>query len=65
MCRGPLPRPSQRRRRRREVGQYLLSLASDRHAMLVSGDGHLVALANDSPIHKPAGFLTMLHRSTS
>jgi hypothetical protein len=43
----------------------LLSLASDRHAMLVSGDGHLVALANDSPIHKPAGFLTMLHRSTS
>jgi putative PIN family toxin of toxin-antitoxin system len=39
---------------------YLLSLAADQHAILVSGDGHLLALARGFPIHTPASFLALL-----
>jgi len=39
---------------------YLLSLAADQRAVLVSGDGHLLALAGAFPIHTPAGFLAFL-----
>jgi putative PIN family toxin of toxin-antitoxin system len=43
---------------------YLLSLAADQRAVLVSGDGHLLALAGDFPIHTPAGFLSLVPDST-
>ena len=36
---------------------YLLALAAEQRALLVSGDGHLLALAGDYPIQKPADFL--------
>lgn len=39
---------------------YLLALAADQRAWLVSGDGHLLALADELPIHAPAGFLALL-----
>ncbi len=39
---------------------YLLSLAADQHAVLVSGDNHLLALAGDFPIHAPAAFLSLV-----
>jgi len=35
----------------------LLSLAANEHAFLVSGDGHVLALAGDFPIHTPASYL--------
>ncbi len=44
---------------------YLLSLAADQHAVLVSGDNHLLALGADLPIHSPASFLSTLTDSAS
>lgn len=43
---------------------YLLSLAADQRAVLVSGDSHLLALAGDFPIHTPARFLALLTDAT-
>ena len=37
---------------------YLLSLAADQHAVLVSGDGHLLALAGDFPIQSAVAYLS-------
>ncbi len=39
---------------------YLLALASEQRAELVSGDGHLLALGGDYPIQKPADFLVTI-----
>ena len=39
---------------------YLLSLAADQHAVLVSGDHHLLALAGDFPIYTPAEYLSVV-----
>ena len=39
---------------------YLLALAAEQRAQLVSGDGHLLALAGDYPIQKPADFLAAI-----
>ena len=36
---------------------YLLALAAEQRAQLVSGDGHLLAPAGDYPIQGPADFL--------
>jgi hypothetical protein len=39
---------------------YLLALAAEQRAELVSGDGHLLALAGDYPISGPADFLATI-----
>ncbi len=39
---------------------YLIALAASEHAALVSGDEHLLGLAEDFPIFPPAGFLRLL-----
>lgn len=39
---------------------YLLALAAEQNAVLVSGDGHLLALAGELPIHAPASLLLLL-----
>lgn len=39
---------------------YVLALAADTRAWLVSGDRHLLDLAEDLPVLPPARFLTML-----
>ena len=39
---------------------YLLALAAEQRAELVSGDGHLLALAGVYPIQGPAGFLATI-----
>jgi len=39
---------------------YLVALAADQRAMLVSGDRHLLALAEDFPVLPPAHFLATL-----
>jgi putative PIN family toxin of toxin-antitoxin system len=41
---------------------YLLALAASEHAALVSGDEHLLGLADDLPIFSPARFLRFLER---
>jgi len=41
---------------------YLLALAIDRRAFLVTGDQHLLGLRNELPIYPPAGFLRLLTR---
>jgi putative PIN family toxin of toxin-antitoxin system len=43
---------------------YLISLAADQHAVLVSGDGHLLALAGESPIQTPGAFLSLVIDTT-
>lgn len=43
---------------------YLLALAASQKAMLVSGDGHLLALAAELPIRAPSDFLSLLSGST-
>ena len=43
---------------------YLISLAADQHAVLVSSDGHLLALAGDFPIQTPAAYLSSVSDST-
>jgi putative PIN family toxin of toxin-antitoxin system len=40
---------------------YLLALALDRRAFLVTGDRHLLGLRDDLPILTPAAFVTKLH----
>jgi predicted nucleic acid-binding protein len=39
---------------------YLIALAADVRAILVSGDDHLLGLAADMPIVSPADFLRLL-----
>jgi putative PIN family toxin of toxin-antitoxin system len=39
---------------------FLLALAAAEHAVLVSGDDHLVLVAGEAPIHSPASFLSLL-----
>ena len=39
---------------------YLLTLAESAHALLVSGDQHLLGLAGRLPIHTPRAFLELL-----
>ena len=39
---------------------YLITLAIDRRAFLVTGDQHLLGLHGELPIHPPAEFLRML-----
>lgn len=39
---------------------YLLALAAEHKAVLVSGDDHLLALAGELPIHAPRSFLSLL-----
>jgi putative PIN family toxin of toxin-antitoxin system len=41
---------------------YLIALAQDAQAMLVSGDRHLLTLAGQLPILSPADFLAQLER---
>lgn len=42
---------------------YLLALAADEDALLVSGDKHLLALADEFPILSPARFLETVESS--
>jgi putative PIN family toxin of toxin-antitoxin system len=42
---------------------YLLSLAAAQKAALVSGDGHLLGLADGFPVRTPASFLSMIDES--
>ena len=45
-----------------DVGDdYLIALAADQRALLVSGDRHLLDLADRVPIQDPATFLASLH----
>ena len=39
---------------------YLIALAAHEHAVLVSGDRHLLELAGELPIYAPADFLSLL-----
>ena len=39
---------------------YLITLAAEQRAMLVSGDRHLLALAKDFPVVSPADFLATI-----
>jgi putative PIN family toxin of toxin-antitoxin system len=39
---------------------YLIALAADQRAHLVSGDDHLLGLTGDLPINSPSGFLALL-----
>ena len=39
---------------------HLVALAADYRAMLVSGEHHLLALAEDIPVFTPAGFLATI-----
>jgi len=43
---------------------YLISLAANQHAVLVSGDGHLLALAGELPIQTSAAYLSVVTDST-
>jgi putative PIN family toxin of toxin-antitoxin system len=43
---------------------YLISLAADQRAVLVSGDGHLLALAGEFPIQSAEGFLSVVIDTT-
>jgi len=40
---------------------YLIALAASTGALLVSGDGHLLELADRAPIHAPSEFAEMLN----
>lgn len=45
--------------RSRDPGDdYLIALAESEHAVLVSGDEHLLELADEIPVVTPAGFLS-------
>jgi putative PIN family toxin of toxin-antitoxin system len=49
--------------RSRDPGDdYLLALAAAEHAVLVSGDVHLLSMTGEAPIHSPASFLSLLDR---
>lgn len=39
---------------------YLLALAAEEHAVLVSGDRHLLSLTAEAPVRSPADFLALL-----
>jgi len=53
-----------RRRRSTDPGDdYLLALADQEHAYLVSGDGHVLALADELPIESARSFLDRLDRA--
>ncbi|MGH9011524.1 MAG: putative toxin-antitoxin system toxin component, PIN family [Acidimicrobiia bacterium] len=39
---------------------YLIALAASARAVIVSGDGHLLGLAEDLPVYSPAEFLSRL-----
>lgn len=39
---------------------YLIALAAAAHATIVSGDGHLLGLAEQLPVYSPAAFLELL-----
>ena len=39
---------------------YLLALAAEQRAELVSGDAHLLALAGDYPVQGPADFIATI-----
>lgn len=39
---------------------YLITLASSERCVLVTGDGHLLGLADQIPVHTPASFLKLL-----
>ncbi len=39
---------------------YLLALAASENALLISGDKHLLALADRAPIHTPSEFMQLL-----
>lgn len=39
---------------------YLVALAADQRAILVSGDRHLLSLAEDFPVMRPARFVAVL-----
>ncbi|MPZ89355.1 MAG: putative toxin-antitoxin system toxin component, PIN family [Nitriliruptorales bacterium] len=41
-------------------GDYLIALAAAAHAAIVSGDGHLLGLAEHLPVYSPAAFLALL-----
>lgn len=41
---------------------YLIALADESNAAIVSGDSHLLDLAPDVPVYSPAGFLDLLSR---
>lgn len=43
---------------------YLIALAASARAVIVSGDGHLLGLANQLPVYSPANFLALLDRET-
>ena len=39
---------------------YLITLAASERCVLVTGDGHLLGLADQIPVYTPAGFLKLL-----
>ena len=41
---------------------YLLALAEQQRTVIVSGDGHLLELAERFPVHSPRAFLELLKR---
>jgi putative PIN family toxin of toxin-antitoxin system len=41
---------------------YLLALAAEQQAVLVTGDRHLLGVAGNLPVHTPADFLAMVSR---
>jgi putative PIN family toxin of toxin-antitoxin system len=55
------PDPANPPRRSSDPGDdYLLALAESAHAVLVTGDQHLLALANEYPIHTARALLEQL-----
>jgi hypothetical protein len=44
---------------------YLIALAAEQKALLVTGDRHLLAVAGSFPLHEPAAFLAMLAGPTT
>lgn len=55
------PDPAKMSRRSADPGDdYLLALAESERAVLVSGDRHLLALANELPIRTPHEFADAL-----
>jgi len=41
---------------------YLIAMAAEQNAVLVTGDRHLLAVSGSFPIHEPSDFLAMLAR---
>lgn len=57
----PDPRDSPQAVRSSDPGDdYLIALAAAEGAILVSGDAHLLALADELPVLSPAAFLTRI-----